>query len=232
MNWVSIGSGNGLAPNRHQAITRTNADLLSIGPLGTNFSENLIKVLTFSFKKMCLKLSSAKWRPFCPGEMSYLTTVPDQHPHWHTSDNLLYIPSNMHNSKTVLCFVLLWSYHHFLWINVVYLPISSRVTSLALGQSYDCPSATDVTLKDMVEVNQHQTPQQNTNRTCIIHGTYSTWLLCQTWALWCGVTYLVIAPELKHIVTCPVMHQICIPLTHCGLVTPYSDRNLGEHWLR
>ena len=39
MNWVSIGAGNGLTPVPRQAITRTNADLLSIGSLGTNFSE-------------------------------------------------------------------------------------------------------------------------------------------------------------------------------------------------
>ena len=37
------------------------------GPLGTNFSEISIEILTFSFKKMRLKLSSAKWRPFCFG---------------------------------------------------------------------------------------------------------------------------------------------------------------------
>ena len=30
--WVIIGSGNGLVPDRHQAITWTNADLLSIRP--------------------------------------------------------------------------------------------------------------------------------------------------------------------------------------------------------
>ena len=39
MNWISIGSGNGLSPLRCQAITWTNAGLLSIGLLGTNFSE-------------------------------------------------------------------------------------------------------------------------------------------------------------------------------------------------
>ena len=39
VNWVSIGSGNGLSPVRRQAITWTNAKLLSIGLLGTNFSE-------------------------------------------------------------------------------------------------------------------------------------------------------------------------------------------------
>ena len=35
--------------------------------LGTNFSEILIEILIFSFKKMRLKVSSAKRRPFCLG---------------------------------------------------------------------------------------------------------------------------------------------------------------------
>ena len=61
------GSDNGLAPGRRQAIIWTNAGILLIGPLGTNLSENLIEILTFSFTKMRLKVSSAKWRPFCLG---------------------------------------------------------------------------------------------------------------------------------------------------------------------
>ena len=72
VNWVSIGSGNGLSPVRHQAIAWTNADLLSIGPLGTRFSEIKIENVTFSFKKMHLKMLCVKWRPFCPGEMSLI----------------------------------------------------------------------------------------------------------------------------------------------------------------
>ena len=36
-------------------------------PLGTNFSEILIGIHTFSFKKMYLKMSSAKRGPFCFG---------------------------------------------------------------------------------------------------------------------------------------------------------------------
>ena len=64
---TSIGSDNGLLPGRRQAIIWTNAWILLIGPLGTNFSEILIKILTFSIMKMCLKVSSAKWRPFCLG---------------------------------------------------------------------------------------------------------------------------------------------------------------------
>ena len=62
-----IGSDNGLSPGRRQAIIWNNAGLLLIGPLRTNFSENLIEILTFSFTKMRLKVSSAKWRPFCLG---------------------------------------------------------------------------------------------------------------------------------------------------------------------
>ena len=48
-------------------LSKTNAGLLLIGPLGTNFSEILIEILTFSFKKVRLKVSSAKRRPFCLG---------------------------------------------------------------------------------------------------------------------------------------------------------------------
>ena len=55
VNWVHIGSGNGLSPVRRQAITGTNAGVLSIELLGTNFSQ----ILSFSVKKMHLKLSSA-----------------------------------------------------------------------------------------------------------------------------------------------------------------------------
>ena len=62
-----IGSENGLAPGRRQAIIWTNAGMLLIGPLGTNFNETSIKIHTFSLKKIHLKLSSGKWRPFCLG---------------------------------------------------------------------------------------------------------------------------------------------------------------------
>ena len=62
-----IGSDNSLLPSRRQAIIRTSAGILLIGPLGTIFSEILIKILTYLFKKMRLKVSSAKWQPRCLG---------------------------------------------------------------------------------------------------------------------------------------------------------------------
>ena len=60
-----IGSDNGLSPGQRQAIIWTNAGILLIGALETNFSEILIEIFTFSFRKMHLKMSSGKWRPFC-----------------------------------------------------------------------------------------------------------------------------------------------------------------------
>ena len=66
-NLTIIGPDNGLSPGQRQAIIWTNAWILLIGPWGTNFSEILIGIQTFSFKKMHLKMASGKWRPFCHG---------------------------------------------------------------------------------------------------------------------------------------------------------------------
>ena len=59
-NLIIVGSDNGLAQI-------TNAGILLIEPLETNFSEILIKIHTFIFNEMHLKTSSANRRPFCLG---------------------------------------------------------------------------------------------------------------------------------------------------------------------
>ena len=64
---TTIGSENGLSPGRRQAIIWTNAGTLLIQTLGTNLSEILGKIHSFSFKKMHLKMSSAKGRLFSLG---------------------------------------------------------------------------------------------------------------------------------------------------------------------
>ena len=61
------GPDNGLSPIRRHVIICTNAGSLSIGPLGTNFNENLIKIQNFSFRKMHMILLSAKWWPCFTG---------------------------------------------------------------------------------------------------------------------------------------------------------------------
>ena len=58
-----VASNNGLSPGRRQAIIWTNAGILLIRSLGTNFSEILMEIHTVSFNKTHLKMSSAKWRP-------------------------------------------------------------------------------------------------------------------------------------------------------------------------
>ena len=73
---TSIGSDNS---GRRQAIIWTNAEILLIGPLETNFSENLIAIHTFSFKKM----SSGKWCPFCLGlNVLRLVRYTNKMSHW------------------------------------------------------------------------------------------------------------------------------------------------------
>ena len=78
---IIIGSDNGLSPGRRQVIIWTNAGILLIGPLGTNFSEILIEIITFSFQKMRLKVSSAKRQPFCLGlnVLTNLSNLQDMH---------------------------------------------------------------------------------------------------------------------------------------------------------
>ena len=102
---IIIGSDNGLSPERRQAIIWTIAGILLIGTLGTNFSQILSEIQTFSFKKMLLKMSSAKCRQFCLGlnvlisplsvRVTSLTLMPMNQPWriWVNQSN----ESNKHN---------------------------------------------------------------------------------------------------------------------------------------
>ena len=82
------------------------------------------------------------------------------------------IPRNLYGVHDLICF--------FILRYELILPLSFRVTSLALGQSYDCPSASNVTLEDMAKRNPMNmsgthditTTKQSTTNTCILHGTY------------------------------------------------------------
>ena len=87
---TTIGSDNGLLPDRLQAIIWTNAGILLIRPLGTNFSEIIVEILTFSFTKMGLKVSSAKWQPFWPGidELNELQRLAVDWQQWYQNSSL------------------------------------------------------------------------------------------------------------------------------------------------
>ena len=77
---ATIDSDNGLSPGRRQAVIWTNAGVMLIGPLGTKFNEISIEIHIFSFKKIHLKLSSGKWRPFCLG-LNVLNSYHHPQPH-------------------------------------------------------------------------------------------------------------------------------------------------------
>ena len=75
---IIIAPDNGLSPGQHQAIIWTNAGILLTAPLGTNFSEILIEIYTFSLKKkMQLKMLSNKRWPFYLS----LNMLTDDHAH-------------------------------------------------------------------------------------------------------------------------------------------------------
>ena len=76
---TSIGSDNGLSPSRGQVIIWTNAEIVLIRTLVTNFSEIISGIHTFLYKTIHLKMSSAKWRRFCLGVNVLI--YPHHHPH-------------------------------------------------------------------------------------------------------------------------------------------------------
>ena len=61
---TTIGLANGLSPGRCQSTIWTNVGTLSSEPVGIKFSQILNRLHTFSFKKMHLKMSLVKLRPF------------------------------------------------------------------------------------------------------------------------------------------------------------------------
>ena len=109
VNWVIIGPGNGLSPVRSQAITWTHAGLFSIGLLGTYISEMWIGILSFSFKKMQLKMSLPKWRTFCPGgdelKRSHSNNLEQIHGHLHRNV-LKTCCENLHRSSFIHAYLL------------------------------------------------------------------------------------------------------------------------------
>ena len=95
---IIIGSDNGLSQSQRQAIIWTNAGILLIRPSGTNFSEILIEIDVFPFKKMHLKMSSAKCRPFRLGLDVFNTfRYPDER-------NVLNLPQLFFNQSKRLVF--------------------------------------------------------------------------------------------------------------------------------
>ena len=90
------GSDISLSRGWHQAIIWANIGILLICPSGTNFSETLIEILKVSFKKMHLKVPSAKWGPFCLGLNVLSKCLCNGHPHaWKNSTALWMVAGSL-----------------------------------------------------------------------------------------------------------------------------------------
>ena len=76
-----IGADNGLSPDRHQAIIWTSARILLIGPLGTNFSEIIIVIQTFSLIKIRVNMLFVKFYPFRHSLGVVSSIIPYMEPH-------------------------------------------------------------------------------------------------------------------------------------------------------
>ena len=97
--------------------------------------------------------------------------------------------SCMPHTLSLVTQVLTWYTHSFSYalfycgylmsfksINVICLPISVRVASLAVGQLYDCSRASEVALRDMGK------RQQLLNTTVFLEHTIHKHTICKDWA--------------------------------------------------
>ena len=120
-----IGSDNGLSPGQRQAIIWTNAGILLIRTSGTNCSDIFIEIDVFSFKKMHLKMSSGKWRPFCLGLNVLKPSALITHRHLHVQSMLN--PHRPRSDGFTICVA--EPEHHFLILLELFPILNSSVTN-------------------------------------------------------------------------------------------------------
>ena len=110
-NQTIIGSDKGLSPGWRQAIIWTNAGILLVGHLRRNFSEILIEIHKFSFRKMYLNMSSAKWRPFC----LCLNVLKQPFNIVSVKINLKEVSTSSHVPRVVVLLVAIWNPGKTIW---------------------------------------------------------------------------------------------------------------------
>ena len=106
-----IGSNNGLSPGRSQAIIWTNAGILLIRTLGTNFSEMLSEILTVlskknAFERVVCEIAAILSRPQCVDIL------------WNMWDNKITITDKAVVMAVGLLFIvqtLHYTFHHFIY---------------------------------------------------------------------------------------------------------------------
>ena len=92
-------------------------------------------------------------------------------------------PSNMH---TFCCFLFCGEHIMSSWrIYMIHSPISFRVASLVLGQSYDCPISSEVTLWDMEKSDWYQSTTISKQYTdCVYTLLCMPYIIITVWYIW------------------------------------------------
>ena len=124
-----IGSDNDLSPGRRQAIIWTNAGMLLIGPLGTNFSEILIEILTFfiqenAFESVVCEMVAILSRPQCVNGKCLMSTFCAEVSRSHTAMSWNEDQGTRRLSLHVACKGLTWRHA----AGIVTLVMTTRVT--------------------------------------------------------------------------------------------------------
>ena len=119
----------------------TNAGILLIRPLGTNFSEILIGNQIFSFTKMYLKMSSTKWRPFYLG-LNVLNR--EWRCSWSSADrrcsNYFWMIKNFiayKGAPYIIDFTVTTTKHNKTWLNRIHISYSTWGGSTLTHTSYN-----------------------------------------------------------------------------------------------
>ena len=160
-----IGSDNGLLPERRQANIWTNAGILLIGTLGTNFSEISIGIQTFSFKKMHLKMAAIclglnvlsqnpvmiilVQRMFCM--LWLLTDSTKPLPEAVCYDCWLTVPSH---SLKLYAMIVDWQYQAITWICMLWLLTDSTKPlpeAIIKGKLWHSQEVSQVVLVDLIQ---------------------------------------------------------------------------------
>ena len=162
----TIGSDSGFSPGGRRCIFCTKAGILLIrNKLPCNFNQSSYIFI----QGMHFKMSSGKWRPFC----TVLGVLISSYIYARDHTCTVYPKKYAHG----FCFAVLCCGY-----TLTDFPISIRLTSLALWQSNDCPSASKATLMNMDKyfmwihyerLHNHNKAKHN-KTVCIFLGIYCT----------------------------------------------------------
>ena len=151
INKAIIVPHNGFSPDRQQAIIWTNAGILSIRHLGTNFNEIKIAIHTFSFKKMHFKMSSANWQPvyFC------LNVLSDVRPWKVFTFTVLWHPISQPYYNLTATEIMAWMSNyipHFMWMKLHIQSCSNKANPLSVGISQSLLRLTKIMFTPLIQI--------------------------------------------------------------------------------